>query len=486
MDRLVLCLARIALLAAPVAAAAGPDSKKTRLPNPGESFAKVTRPKKLHLETPLAQAGQPQSVIVSPGDAPLLALARRIQETVKEMSGATLPIVKVETATPDVLSRTGAVLLGNVCNNRAMLPLYARLYTPVDDDYPPEDGYLVHTVHDPWGTGKNVVIVGGATPAGVARGVDALLKTLKPGKEIVLPKLTLADLGKSAMQQIQRRKRTLTEEAIRREVEAARRDFARGAHRAVAGRMGRYGVEYARSGNDMLARLYKELAFAWYESYLAKPPIYGGPWGMDMDFHLMEIMPAWDLLEESPSLTDEERLKVTRILYAFITTDVVRKAAGALRSTHVRHNHMTFPALGLFFAGDYFKKGYGIAEADHWLDIARACFTLQARSAKPYEDCNGYGWLVPYHTMRYALATLDPTYFTSGNVRRQAEYAILTMDNLGYQVPCGDTGSYQCWWTEIPFLRGAAFYERDGRCAWVLQKKLAVHGDASGFQYAWG
>jgi hypothetical protein len=73
--------------------------------------------------------------------------------------------------------------------------------------------------------------------------------------------------------------------------------------------------------------------------------------------------------------------------------------------------------------------------------------------------------------MRYALATLDPTYFRNGNVRRQAEYAILTMDNLGYQVPYGDTGSFQCWWTEIPFLRGAAFYERDGRYAWTLFKE---------------
>ena len=82
----------------------------------------------------------------------------------------------------------------------------------------------------------------------------------------------------------------------------------------------------------MLARLYKEVAVAWYESYQAKPPIYGGPWGMDMDFHLMEILPAWDLVEASPALTDADRLQVTRILFEFITTDVVRKASGACRA----------------------------------------------------------------------------------------------------------------------------------------------------------
>lgn len=448
-----------------------------------ESFTKITKAKKLFLETKLVSDGMPQAVIVSPGDAPILACAERLQASIRKLSGAKLPIVRPEAITPDALSAGNAILLGNVCNNRAMLPLYAQLYTPVDDFYPADDGYLVHTVHDPWGTGKNVLIVGAATAAGVARGVDALLPHLRAGKDIVLSKLTLADLGKSENQRFAARRRTLTAEAIQREVEAARRDYTRGAHRSVAGRMGRYGIEYCSSGNDMLARLYKELALAWYESYLAKPPIYGGPWGMDMDFHLMEILPAWDLLEESPSLTDEDRLKVTQILFEFITTDVVRKASGALRSSHVRHNHMTFPALGLMFAGDYFQKGYGVIEADSWLEIARACFTLQAKSAKPYEDCNGYGWLVPYHTMRYSLATFDPTYFTNGNVRRQTEYAILTMDNLGYQVPYGDTGSYQCWWSEIPFLRGAAFYERDGRCAWALEKKLAVHPDTSLHEY---
>ena len=111
---------------------------------------------------------------------------------------------------------------------------------------------------------------------------------------------------------------------------------------------------------------------------------------------------------------------------------------------------MTFPALGLFFAGRYFQHGYHCLEAQQWLEIARACFTLQSRAAKPWENCNGYGWLVPYHTLRYSLATGDPTYFENSNVRLQADYAILTMDNLGYQVPYGDTGSYQCWWTEFP------------------------------------
>ncbi|NUQ61099.1 MAG: hypothetical protein HUU20_01335, partial [Pirellulales bacterium] len=347
------------------------EARRTRFPE-------IAAAKKLYLDTPLVRAGKPEAMIIAPAGQEYLALAARLQTRIRELSGTELPLAAADTTTADQMQSTTAIQLGNVCNNRAMLPLYALLYTPVDDAWPPADGFLAHTVHDPWGTGRNALVLGGSTPGGVGKAVDALLATLKPGRDVVLPKLAIAELGQREMKSIESRRQSLNDEEIQRQIENARRDYARGAHRSVAGRTGSLGHEYARSGNDMLARLYRELALAWYESYQAKPDIYGGPWGMDMDFHLEEILCAWDLIEESPALSDADRLKVTRILYEFITTDVVRKASGALSSRHVRHNHMTFPALGLFFAGNYFKKGYNCLESDYWLEIAHACFKLQA------------------------------------------------------------------------------------------------------------
>jgi len=449
-----------------------------------QPFTRIRTPKRLYRQVPLVQNGQAVSTIIVPDLPEYLELAARLRSRIQELSGAKLPLLRASQATRPQIAATESIFLGNVANNRAMTELYALLYTPVDDSYPPGDGYLVHTVHDPWGTGHGALVLGASSLPGARKAVEALLKTLQPGRDLILPKLNLFELGAAETRAALRLSQPAADRAIRAELEQARRLFQSGGHRTVAGRMADLGFQYARTGNDLAARLYKELAVAWYESYQAKPPIYGGPWGMDMDFHLMEILPAWDLVEESPALSDDDRMRVTRILYEFITTDVVRKASGALQSTQVRNNHTTFPALGLFYAGRYFAQGYGCPEADHWLDVARACFTLQARAAKPYENCNGYGWLVPYHTMRYSLATGDSAYFDNGNVRFQADYAILTMDNLGYQVPYGDTGSYQCWWSELPFLRGAEFYHRDGRWAWTLEKKLAVHPDSTRFQYA--
>ena len=446
-------------------------------------FAQITSPKKLYRETPLVEGGRPAAVIVTPDLPEYMELAEQIRKRVQELSGADLPVMKASDVSPTQMAAQTTILLGNVGNNCVLVPLYALYYTFADDAYPAADGYLAHTVHDPWGTGNNAVVLSGASLAGTKKAVEAFAKVLQPGRDIVLPKLNLYELDAAEMKSAASMAKRPADREIRTLLEQAQQLFAKGGHRTVAGRLAGFGLQYARTGNDLYARLYRDVAFAWYEHYRAKPGTYGGPWGMDMDFHLMEILPAWDLLEESPALSDDDRMQVTRILFEFVTTDVLRKASGVSRSTHVRHNHATFPALGLFFAGRYFQHGYHCPEADQWLAIARACFTFQAQAAKPWEDCNGYGWLVPYHTMRYCLATGDPTYFDNGNVRRQADYAILTMDNLGYQVPYGDTGSYQCWWTEMPFLRGAEFHHRDGRWAWALEKKQAVHRDTPRNQY---
>lgn len=458
------------------------------------TFDKIAQPKKLYLETALVRSGKPAAVIVVPPDEPSRKLAAAINRRIESITGVALPVCKPDEITPERLAATNAILLGNVATNRAMLQLYALLYTCVDAEFPVDDGYLVHTVHDPWGNGHNALVVGAASEAGLQRAVDEFLKVLAaaPAKpvtvaargELALGKFTRFDLGQKENAQAEKLQRTLNDDEIRRRVKVAKTQFDSGAHRAVAGAMGDCGFRYLRTGNEMLAKLYREYAFAWYESYLPKPPIYGGPWGMDMDFHLMEILPAWNLLEESPLLSDEDRLKVTKILHEFVTTDVLRKMGNVAASTHVRHNHLTFPALGLFYAGDYFQKGYGCLDAQQWLDTAAACMKYQMLSAKPYEDCNGYGWFVPYHVLRYAYGTLDFSYFTNGNVRRQADYAILTMDNLGYQVPYGDTGSFECWWTEVPYLRGALYYHRDGRYAWALDKKRAVRDRRESWQFA--
>lgn len=441
-------------------------SKRTIVP-----FAEVTSPKRLFLKTPLVEGGKACAAIVSPSTPEYRSLARRIAERIKAVTGVEVSVVAEDAAPKDDLNAVHLILLGSICNNRLMVPLYGLRYALVDDAYPGGDGYVIRIVHDPWGTGKNAVILGGSSPAGVGKAADEFLAMLPAGKDLVLDAICRALPGNEETKKILDRK--VDEKYIEDMMERARQALATGAHTGITGTVSNAGLDYGRTGDEIYAKLFKRLVYLMYEHRQSNPKTYGGPWGMDADFRLHTIIPAWDLVEESPVFTDEDRLKITQILFEF-TVYCAPKAASCLTSKHVRHNHQTFPALGLFHAGTYFRKYYGIAEAEYWLDIAESAFGYQAKSAKPLEDCNGYQWLTLYHLMQYALAKPDWTYFENGNARRDADYAILCMDNLGYQVPYGDTGTYQCWWSEIPFLLGATWYYKDGRYQWATDKKLAI------------
>ena len=70
------------------------------------------------------------------------------------------------------------LLLGNVNTNRVVFRLYGYNYTPADDVYPGRGGYLVQTIHDPWGSGTNAVGLLGSDLEGVRASVGRFLETL--------------------------------------------------------------------------------------------------------------------------------------------------------------------------------------------------------------------------------------------------------------------------------------------------------------------
>ena len=425
-------------------------------------------PKKLYLQTTLVKSGKPNAVIVPPDDPEHRTVAARVVDKIKALSGATLPIA--DRLSLAELAKTNVILLGNVNTNACVAPLYAHYYTAADAVYPGPGGYVVRTVHDPWGTGVNAVVLAGAGADEVAQAAAALLKQLRASRTLVVPPTLEVKLGLDPTGSLAALKSTPSADYVERRFKAARSALDRGAHGGITGMVAAAGLTYARTGHQAYAEEFKRLVYLMYEHVLSKPKTYGGPWGMDADFRLYSMMPAWDLVEESPVFSDDDRLKITAIYAEFIQS-CLRGARSVLANKRVRHNHETFPSLGLLYAGMYFQKYYAAEEADYWLEIADECFRVQSLGAKPYEDCNGYQWLTGYHTLKYALARPDSSFFHNSNARRLADFGVLCMDNLGYQVPYGDTGSYQCWWSELPYLRGTAWFTGDMRYQWALHKK---------------
>jgi len=445
------------------------------------SASQLKKAKKLYLDTRLTKGGEPNAVIVCPKAAAYRAVAKRVVRRIRERGGASLPVVSQ--LAPDEMKKTNAILLGNVNTNRSLAPLYAYSYVAADAVYPGAGGHVVRTVHDPWGTGANAVLLGGSNATDVSRAADEMLKRLKGTRDIVLPRTLKVKFGADPAGSLRAYAQKPSAAYVAQRIKSAKAALARGAHGGITSMVADAGVRYGLTGHEAYARAFKELVFLMHDHYLSKPKTFGGPWGMDADFRLYRVMPALDLADESPSLTDKDRLRIANIYVLFIN-DCLSHAVSVLGHDRPRHNHETFPSLGLLYAGAYFKKYYAADEADYWLEIADACFNVQALGMKPHEDCNGYQWLTQYHLMRYTLSRPDFTYFHNGNAQRAVDYAILCMDNFGYQVPYGDTGPYRCWWSELPYLRAAAWFTGDRRYQFALSKKAKSRPAAPMYEYA--
>lgn len=438
------------------------------------SFTDVTEAKPLYPDTVVVEDGQPRAIIVAPADGDWRAIADEVAAAIAEATGVTLPIVGPEDASDEVLAETNAIVLGSIINNRALLYPYSHQLTFADGIYPGAGGYEVRTVNDPWGTGKNLIAIGASDVAGARAGLEALRAHLTPGRTLVVPQVLEVKLTGEAEAAYGN---LFTAELDERWAENLRQSCER--HLVRAGTRGLFsyaekqGLNYALTGREEYARMYVWMIKRTYENYLSKPDTYGGPWGMDSDFHIYTNIQAWDNVEECPALSAEERLEVTRILFRWVSELGPAKSARPT-SRRVRFNHQTFPALGCLYAGQYFSRYYHAIEGEEWIRIADGTFQFQLDASKPHCDCNSYQWLTLHHTMAYCLARPDLRYFENGNARKNADYAILTMNNLGYQVPYGDIGGWAPMGRELNILRMAEWYYRDGRAQWAINRKQQV------------
>ncbi|MSS72964.1 MAG: hypothetical protein EXS64_15945 [Candidatus Latescibacteria bacterium] len=444
------------------------------MPSQKMSLKDLKEPKRLYPNTTLVEDGKAASVIVRPGDVRYAPLAEQVQARLLDLSGAKVPVVTDEEV--DV-PKKNLILLGNVNTNRVIFRLYGYNYTAADDLYPGRGGYLVQTIHDPWGNGQNAVGLFGSDFDGVRTAVERFIGGLKGGATVSVGRLFDVKFGPEAL----RIPKLLDEPDLATEMEGAEEALRRGEHTGLWGRIGENGLLYGLTGREVYAELYKRLVFRMYEHAMSKPDNYGGIWGFDGDFALHKVMPGWDLVEESPLLYDADRLRITRILFEFITACVPH--VGDMDVDRVRHNHTTFAALALHYCGVYFHKYYNAKEADDWLALSDRCFKYQAKAFKPSEDCSGYQWLTHYHLTKYSLSTGDLTYFDNGNARRDADYSLMTTDNLGYALPYGDNASPFGWWSELPFLRAVVCMTGDGRYQWMLDKKTAVEPRWAAYEY---
>ncbi|MFP4250097.1 MAG: hypothetical protein ACLFU7_10590, partial [Armatimonadota bacterium] len=223
------------------------------------SFNDIEEPKHLFPRTPLVTGGESQARIIVPADEAWGDAAVAIQSLIEERSGVAPEIVPADQVTDEEMQSETAIVIGSVVSNARMRALYGRGYIFPDDYYPGEGGYEIRTVHDPWGTGNNVLSIGASDPAGARAGVEALLEHIQAGDDLVLEPTLMVELSADAQTRWGRAFGVDPDDDwLQQRRDQAERDLETGLHGGLFTRMVQVGQDYQLSGKDGYAR-----AFAW-------------------------------------------------------------------------------------------------------------------------------------------------------------------------------------------------------------------------------
>ena len=212
-----------------------------------------------------------------------------------------------EGGTWDLLRRTDTVMLGNAMNNPALMALYKGGYTLADEFYPGGDGFYLRTVHNPKGVGHNAVVIG----AGTVKGAEAGLAQLEERLRETGGTLGYTNVARSGTHGALESK--VTPDAFRDRMEEA---YLGNALRGPIESGITMGLTHHLTGDPDCARMFREVLF-YYESLVQDR--HDGQWGFE---HMLFIYAwtwrlfyVWDLIEESDAFSDEDRLRMTSLLW---------------------------------------------------------------------------------------------------------------------------------------------------------------------------
>jgi len=421
--------------------------------------------------TLLVQDGTAAAVILYPDSSVGQTQAAKLVDAIARVTGVKLPCRPGTPAEP--IPNQNAIMLGNVFSNPALRVLYARRLIVVDAFCPGPGGYFLTTVDNPWGDHHHVLLVGASDDSGLARAVDAFIAHLPQVPPIVrtlaIPPFFQAVYAPAMIKAFPAcAMPELPPDYLVRGMETARRALIRGQYMSLPGILADIVTRYQLTHRAEDAQLFVQIMDLYVKSVRQ-----GGSWGFDNDFAAENVIPGWDVIEHDPSLTAAQRQQTARLLAAWIRESICRAVKAEQAGRFVAHNHLTFPGLGLFYAGLYFGKTPGVAERDAtaWSNTADRIFRLQANSFKVYENCSTYQWYTISHLLQYAAAKPDYTVINNGNLQRMLQYALLTMDNMGYQAPYGDAGPWNGGFTELYCLEQIYALSGAPEAAWAAHLK---------------
>ena len=363
-------------------------------------------------------------------------LGERIAAGVRERTGLSIPILSDQAVDEQAWTTFNLVLIGNLNDNQAVARLYFDYEVFLDASFPGEGGFMVKTLVEPLGLGKNAVLVGGSDLRGHRKAVEQLLRLIrKYGRE--LP--ALHAFSSRFMPEPASSARKIAE--LREE---NRHNFDVGLGSKSLWNVTRYGFNYHFTAEPGWAQAFKEVLL----DYIRLGRQHRGNWDFDpmnsLYFRLAGLISVWDLIEYSPEFTEQERSTITT---AFL--EMARYVSTLSYATYLanppgepRQNHSTFLDLSLEAAARYFSKsGYEVDIAT-WRSITERIFGGQIRTYRADDDAAGYTMMAPLHTFDYYQRQGSERALRTGFLDKLADLSIILTDNRREDVSFGDVRTY--------------------------------------------
>lgn len=316
--------------------------------------------KDLKLDVSLVRGGRPAISIVSGGSEAQREAAASIQTAVAERTGVELPILDDREPAAAVPLTRNLIVLGNRSTNRTSNALYDQHYSLMDLKYPGRGGYALRSLHDPCANGWSAILVGASDDAGLREGARKLADLIRAAPlsagDLTLQWLMETRLGEGL---------EIPHDLRRFETWEASRGYGSIGYfgwNSISKRMAMYymtGDEFhAREAIRLSfpdAQALRELDEIDEERIENKQDPLAGPY----HYNAMMLILYWDLIEESPVFTAEERLKVTNA-FARRLSHPQDRSTYHLRTVpaSVGSRHGQWSALSLYTLGRYFNKYY--------------------------------------------------------------------------------------------------------------------------------
>jgi len=463
---------------------------------PSERPEPIRRLKPILSATELMVGGAARCVIAAPADGRYREQADRAQAALAAHGSAPRVIAAEELMNgrlqpnSEALAAANVIAIGTVLDNRLAGGLWGRGQAMASQLYPGPGGHVIRTIHDPFGLGRNVLLLAGSDAAGVEQAVTRFLEAYVPAQgDVVLPAPVvdvrciwvphagIPDAWPKRMPQVR-------DMAYLRQrcVEAGVMDDAgevlqlqgdpNATVTAVVSALTVLGETWWYLGWEQLPPMMGEVLernVAAFEQYQARPP-------HEMSSGITAFADIWDLLEELPVFSDRARLAVTNALLAQARQGHEPRAMHALvregcRQVH-DENHGTNSALNDLVPWSYFALYYDLPDTAYWLTMVDALFRGQASSFQVAEDAAGYNTSCPDHAMIHAYSRPDLGYLERGVARHICDYFLSAgVNNLGLLTGFGDTSGLVPVGYFNVFAR-AEWYYRDGRYRWAIENLL--------------